>query len=58
MTISQAIDRELNDAIRGFCGVDHEKAAELIRDAKNTAKKIGLPLAETLIHLGVVAAPN
>ena len=58
MTISQAIDCELNDTISGFCGVDREKAAELISDAKNTAKKIGLPLAETLIHLGFVAAPN
>ena len=58
MTISQAIDRELNDAIRGFCGVDHAKAGELIRDAKSTAKTLGLPLAETLIHLGFVAAPN
>ena len=58
MNISQAIERELSAAIRSFCGVDPVKAAEMIGDAKSTAKTLGLPLAETLIHLGFVAAPN
>lgn len=55
MTISQAIDVELIVAIRDFCKVSNEKAAELLKDAKSTSKMLGLPLAETLIYLGFVS---
>ena len=58
MTISQAHDRDLTDAIRDFCGVDAAKAEELLRDAKATARSLGWPLDDVLVQLQFVPAPN
>ena len=57
MTISQALELDLIAAIRDFCHVDEAKASALLKDSKATAKTLGLPLADTLVHLGFVAAP-
>jgi hypothetical protein len=54
MTFQQAITADLIASIVSKCEVSTEQAAKMLKNAKTTAKMIGLPLADTLVHLGMV----
>ena len=54
MTISQAITKELVSAIIQKCGVTESRALAEIKAAKSASKATGLPLADTLVMLGLV----
>lgn len=54
MNFQQAINADLIAAIVAKCQVTTEQAAQILKNAKATAKMTGLPLADTLVHLGMV----
>lgn len=54
MTFQQAITADLIASIVAKCQVTPDQAAKILKNAKITAKMLGLPLADTLVHLGMV----
>lgn len=54
MTFQQAITADLIASIVAKCQVSSEQANKMLKNAKATAKDMGLPLAETLVFLGFV----
>lgn len=55
MTFQAAITAQLTADIAAFCNIDTARAARELSVAKKTAKALGLPLADTLRNLGLVA---
>lgn len=54
MTIQAAITAQLTNEIAAFCKIDVARAARELAAAKKVSKTMGLTLAETLQHLGLV----
>lgn len=52
--MNKAIDIELTAAICEKCGISADRAAKELKAAKVASKTTGLPLADTLVHLGLV----
>lgn len=48
--------KELARDVAGYCGITTEAAAVIVRDVKNTAKQLGMKLADTLTYLGFLGA--
>ena len=55
MTFEAAIRADLTSAIATYCHVSQERADDELAAATKAAKNTGLPLAETLQKLGLVA---
>lgn len=54
MNFQAAITAQLTAEIAAFCKIDAARAARELSAAKKVAKTMGLTVAETLHHLGLV----
>lgn len=55
MTFATAINAQLIADVTSFTGCSEAQARTIIRDAKTTAKSLGMDLASTLVTLGFVS---